>query len=101
MEKKQHSNTPTLQHSNASITVGIITISDRASAGKYDDLGGPALKKFAQKALWQVLAEAVVPDDHSWVQDRLPWVHLDDGLPTFTAEPDQLPQQSGPEDTRC
>ena len=26
------------------ITVGIITVSDRASRGEYDDLGGPALK---------------------------------------------------------
>jgi len=27
------------------ITVGIITVSDRASRGEYDDLGGPALKE--------------------------------------------------------
>ena len=31
------------------IQVGIITISDRASAGEYEDLGGPALKQVAQK----------------------------------------------------
>jgi len=30
---------------NHAIHVGIITISDRASKGLYDDLGGPALKK--------------------------------------------------------
>jgi hypothetical protein len=30
------------------IDVGIITISDRASRGLYDDLGGPALKKAAE-----------------------------------------------------
>jgi len=70
MEKKQHSNTPSLQRSNA-ITVGIITISDRASAGKYDDLGGPALKKFSQDARWQVLAEAVVPDDLQRIQQTI------------------------------
>ena len=45
------------------IQVGIITISDRASAGQYDDLGGPALKDAAQKNGWQILAEALVPDD--------------------------------------
>jgi len=45
------------------ITVGIITISDRASAGEYQDLGGPALKEAAQKAGWRVLSEAIVPDD--------------------------------------
>jgi molybdopterin adenylyltransferase len=51
------------------ITVGIITISDRASAGEYADLGGPALKKAAQDAGWQVLAEAIVPDDKTRIQE--------------------------------
>ncbi|MGI8891283.1 MAG: MogA/MoaB family molybdenum cofactor biosynthesis protein, partial [Chthoniobacterales bacterium] len=45
------------------IIVGIITVSDRASRGEYDDLGGPALKEFAEKNHWNVLAEAVVPDE--------------------------------------
>src|SRR5436190_6032289 len=53
------------------IMVGIITISDRASAGDYKDLGGPALKGVAQKAGWQVLAEAVVPDDAARIQDAI------------------------------
>ena len=51
--------------------VGIITISDRASAGDYADLGGPALKEAAQKEGWQVLAEAVVPDDAQRIQDTI------------------------------
>lgn len=53
------------------IQVGIITISDRASAGDYADLGGPALKEAAQKEGWQVLAEAVVPDDAQRIQDTI------------------------------
>jgi molybdopterin adenylyltransferase len=53
------------------ITVGIITISDRASAGEYHDLGGPALKEVAQKNGWQVLAEAVVPDDSKRIQEAI------------------------------
>jgi molybdopterin adenylyltransferase len=53
------------------IVCGIITISDRASAGQYDDLGGPALKKAAQEAGWQVLAEAVVPDNVSRIQETI------------------------------
>ena len=53
------------------IQVGIITISDRASAGDYQDLGGPALKQAAQKAGWQVLAEAIVPDDANRIQDTI------------------------------
>ena len=56
---------------NMQIQVGIITISDRASAGDYKDLGGPALKGAAQKAGWQVLAEAIVPDDTTRVQETI------------------------------
>jgi molybdopterin adenylyltransferase len=53
------------------VTVGIITISDRASAGDYKDLGGPALKEAAQKAGWQILAEAVVPDEATRIQETI------------------------------
>jgi molybdopterin adenylyltransferase len=53
------------------ITVGIITISDRASAGDYKDLGGPALKDEADKAGWQLLAEAIVPDDLKRIQETI------------------------------
>jgi molybdopterin adenylyltransferase len=53
------------------IVAGIITISDRASAGKYVDLGGPALKEVAEKSGWQVLAEAIVPDDSARIQEAL------------------------------
>lgn len=53
------------------ITVGIITISDRASAGEYDDLGGPALKKATEEAGWQLLAEAIVPDDKARIQETI------------------------------
>jgi molybdopterin adenylyltransferase len=50
------------------ISVGIITISDRASKGLYDDLGGPALKKAAESYGWKVLAETLVPDEKRDIQ---------------------------------
>ena len=53
------------------IQVGIITISDRASKGLYDDLGGPALKTAAAGYGWKVLAEAVVPDEKSEIQQAI------------------------------
>jgi molybdopterin adenylyltransferase len=53
------------------IVVGIITVSDRASGGEYQDLGGPALKKAVEDSGWQVLAEAIVPDDLKRVQDTI------------------------------
>ena len=53
------------------IAVGIITISDRASAGEYVDLGGPALKEAALKAGWQILSEGIVPDDLKRIQETI------------------------------
>jgi len=53
------------------ITVGIITISDRASRGLYDDLGGPASKKAAEGYGWQVTAEALVPDEKQGIQQAV------------------------------
>jgi len=50
------------------IHVGIITISDRASKGVYDDLGGPALKEAAAGYAWKVMAEALVPDEKRDIQ---------------------------------
>lgn len=53
------------------ITVGIVTISDRATAGEYKDLGGPALKAAAEKNGWSVLCEAVIPDDLKRIQETV------------------------------
>jgi molybdopterin adenylyltransferase len=50
------------------IQVGIITISDRASKGLYDDRGGPALKAAAEAYGWKVLAESLVPDEKPEIQ---------------------------------
>jgi molybdopterin adenylyltransferase len=53
------------------ISVGIITISDRASNGVYEDLGGPALKKASTDYGWNVIAEALVPDDMTQIQQSV------------------------------
>jgi molybdopterin adenylyltransferase len=50
------------------IQAGIITISDRASKGLYDDLAGPALKAAASGQGWQILSEALVPDEQREIQ---------------------------------
>jgi len=65
----QHSITPAPQPSG--ITVGIITVSDRASRGEYQDLGGPALKEAAGKNNWNVLCEAIVPDEMEPLQEAI------------------------------
>lgn len=53
------------------IHVGILTISDRASRGLYDDLGGPALKQAAAGYGWHVVAETLVPDEKREIQRAL------------------------------
>ena len=56
---------------SGTISVGIITVSDRAAAGAYEDLGGPALREAAEKYGWTVLAEAIVPDEITQIQEAL------------------------------
>jgi molybdopterin adenylyltransferase len=51
--------------------LGIITISDRASAGIYEDHGGPALRAAALGYGWEVQAEAIVPDDMPRIQQAI------------------------------
>ncbi len=53
------------------IIVGVITVSDRASQGLYDDLGGPALKEAVERYGWQLLAEAIVPDDIARIRETI------------------------------
>ena len=50
------------------IQAGIITISDRASRGEYDDLGGPAVRRAAEGYGWSVLAEGIVADEKRDIQ---------------------------------
>ena len=52
-------------------TIGIITVSDRASEGVYEDLGGPALRAAAEGYGWTVAAEAIVPDDLGRIQEAV------------------------------
>jgi molybdopterin adenylyltransferase len=50
------------------IDVGVITISDRAARGQYDDLSGPALREAARGQGWRVAAEALVADEKGEIQ---------------------------------
>lgn len=53
------------------IQVGIITVSDRAAAGEYEDEGGPALRKACAEREWETIAEAIVPDDLERIQQTI------------------------------
>jgi molybdopterin adenylyltransferase len=50
------------------INIGLITISDRASRGLSDDLGGPALRQAAVAHDWKVVVETLVPDEKRDIQ---------------------------------
>lgn len=55
------------------IKIGVVTISDRASRGEYEDLGGPAMVDWLKKALtssWQAVAR-VVPDEQAQIEKVL------------------------------
>src|SRR5277367_6989438 len=53
------------------IAVGVITVSDRAFQGVYEDLGGPALREAATRYGWRILAEAIVPDDIDRIRETI------------------------------
>jgi len=50
------------------IQVGIITVSDRAAAGQYEDFGGPLVAEAVGGYGWSVIGETVVPDDKEQIQ---------------------------------
>lgn len=53
--------------------IGILTISDRASRGEYQDLGGPAIHAWLSRVLtseWQAVAR-VIPDEQTLIEAAL------------------------------
>jgi molybdenum cofactor synthesis domain-containing protein len=54
------------------VQVGILTISDRASAGEYEDRSGPALREIVEGELgWTVALAETVPDEQDDIERRL------------------------------
>ncbi len=53
--------------------IGIVTVSDRASRGEYEDRGGPAIRGYFEEVLtspWEAVAR-VIPDDRSGIEATL------------------------------
>jgi molybdopterin adenylyltransferase len=56
-----------------SVRIGIVTVSDRASRGVYQDLGGPAIQNCLAEILscaWQPVAR-VIPDERPLIEQTL------------------------------
>jgi len=49
----------------------ILTISDRSSRGERPDSSGPALVELVQSKGWQVIRQAILPDEIDAIQDAL------------------------------
>ncbi|MDX8397681.1 MAG: molybdopterin adenylyltransferase [Mariprofundaceae bacterium] len=61
--------------------IGFITVSDRASRGEYEDLGGPAMAAWFDKVLtsqWGAV-KRVIPDDQSGIEATLKELADDEG----------------------
>src|SRR5437764_3787606 len=56
---------------NMPLRIGILTVSDRASAGEMDDLGGPAVEDALQPLAPQIEERSIVPDDEDTIADLL------------------------------
>ena len=56
--------------------VGIITVSDRASKGEYEDKSGPVIKELVEAAGMEVVDYIIVPDEKSEIVKKL--LHFSD-----------------------
>lgn len=52
------------------MTTGIITVSDRAARGEYEDKSGPALRAYCEQQGWPVAHHVIVPDEIPIIQER-------------------------------
>ncbi len=58
---------------NSEIKIGFVTVSDRASRGEYEDLGGPAMQAWMALALtseWTAVAK-VIADEQNLIESTL------------------------------
>jgi molybdenum cofactor synthesis domain-containing protein len=54
-----------------SIRIGILTISDRSARGERPDVSGPALVAWVKDQGWEVVREAIVPDEQALISAQL------------------------------
>jgi len=61
--------------------IGFVTVSDRASRGEYEDLGGPAMAAWFERVLsseWEAVKRAI-PDEQVGIEDTLKELADDEG----------------------
>lgn len=90
---------------DAPARIGIVTVSDRASAGVYEDRGGPAIREWMQRHVvspWEPVAR-VIPDELDVVADALAALADDEGccLVVTTGGTGPAPRDVTPEATEA
>ena len=85
--------------------IGIVTVSDRASRGEYEDKGGPAIRAWFKRVLstpWEAVAR-VIPDEQALIEAAL--IELSDvegcSLIVTTGGTGVSPSDRTPEATRA
>ena len=87
------------------VKIGVVTVSDRASQGAYEDRGGPAIRQWLEKALtspWEPVAR-LVPDEQDQVEAALKELCDDEGcsLVVTTGGTGPAPRDITPEATEA
>ncbi len=84
------------------LKIGLLSISDRASSGVYEDKGIPALKNWLHQALWNPIewSEELIPDEQALItQSLLNLVHQGCNLVLTTGGTGPSPRDVTPEAT--
>jgi molybdopterin adenylyltransferase len=71
---------PQVSGHKSTAKIGIVTVSDRATAGEYQDRGGPAIREYLQRILtcpWEPFSNTV-PDEQAVIEKTL--IHLADEI---------------------
>ncbi len=61
--------------------IGVLTVSDRASRGEYEDLGGPAIRDYLDEVLtspWEPVSK-IISDDQSLIESTMKSLCDDEG----------------------
>ena len=83
-----------------SYTAAVLTVSDRASQGIYEDASGPVLAAFLAEKGFEVLERRLVPDDREAIEEALrAFVAADIALTVTTGGTGLSPRDVTPEAT--
>ena len=85
--------------------IGIVTVSDRASRGEYEDLGGPAIRAYFEEVLtspWNAVPR-IIPDEQPGIEATLRGLVDDEGccLVVTTGGTGPAPRDVTPEATEA